>query len=76
MLVKLDSQNKLTLPDSIIHQLQKPEFFSINFDDNKIILTPVGSNNQAEKVREKLKNLHIIEEDIDDAIQWARTVNN
>ena len=37
MLVKLDSQNKLTLPDSIIHQLQKPEFFSINFDDNKII---------------------------------------
>ena len=71
MLAKVTSKNQLTLPKAILQQIGEVEYFDVQADENKIVLTPMKIYS-AEKVRGKLQDLGITENDITDAISFAR----
>ena len=71
MLAKLISKNQLTLPKSVVTSVGKTEYYDVAVESGRIILTPVRIQ-QADAVRAKLEALGINEQDVSDAIQWAR----
>ena len=70
MLAKLTSKNQLTLPRAIVQQVDA-EYFEVTTENGRVILTPVKIQ-RADSVREKLKALGISDDDVTDAIAWAR----
>ena len=71
MLAKVTSKNQLTLPKAILQHLGTPEYFEITAEDGRIILTPLKIQ-RSDVVRDKLKKMGISEQDIQDAVTWAR----
>lgn len=71
MLAKMTSKNQLTLPKSITAALGTPEYFEIEARNGQIILTPVRIQ-RADAVRTKLAELNLQEQDIANALAWAR----
>lgn len=71
MLAKRTSKNQLTLPKSIVREIGEAEYYDVTTDDGRIVLTPVRLQ-QAYAVRAKLKALGISENDVKDAVTWAR----
>lgn len=71
MLAKLTSKNQLTLPKSIVTSIPKTDYFEVEVENGRIMLTPVRMQ-QADAVRAKLEALGINDQDVLDAIEWAR----
>jgi bifunctional DNA-binding transcriptional regulator/antitoxin component of YhaV-PrlF toxin-antitoxin module len=71
MLAKLTSKNQLTLPKSITKAIGDTEYFDVKVEGGQIILTPVKIQ-RADAVRSKLAALDLSEQDITDAVAWAR----
>ncbi|HPA01979.1 MAG TPA: AbrB/MazE/SpoVT family DNA-binding domain-containing protein [Chiayiivirga sp.] len=71
MLAKLTSKNQLTLPKAATAAVEAAEYFDVQTRDGVIILTPVRIQ-RADAVRAKLAELALDEDDIRDAVQWAR----
>ena len=71
MLAKLTAKNQITLPKAIVTSVEPAEYFEVSAEDGRIVLTPVRVHN-ANAVRDKLKELGITEQDLGDAIAWAR----
>ena len=71
MLAKMTSKNQLTLPKSIVQLVGNADYFEVIVDNGRVILTPVRIQ-QADAVRAKLDALGISEEDIKNAVAWAR----
>ena len=71
MLSKLTSKNQLTLPKGIVSLFPSIEYFDISTEDGRLVLTPVRLQS-ANKVRDKLNELGINQEDINKAIKWSR----
>jgi hypothetical protein len=71
MLAKLTSKNQITLPKAAVSSVDVTEYFDVTVENGRIILTPVRIQ-QAQAVRNKLEKLGITEQDIDDAMAWAR----
>ena len=71
MLAKLTSKNQLTLPKSIVADFQGCEYFDVTQDTGRIVLTPVRVA-RADAVRAKLAELGMKEEDVAEAVAWAR----
>ena len=71
MLAKVTSKNQLTLPKAILQQIGEVEYFAVQADAGKIVLTPMRVH-PADTVRDKLQELGITENDIADAISFAR----
>ena len=71
MLAKLTSKNQLTLPKSITKAIGDSEYFDVKVEGGQIILTPVKIQ-RADAVRSKLTALDLSEQDIKDAVAWAR----
>lgn len=71
MIAKLTSKNQLTLPKSVVTSVGNAEYYDVVVDSGRIILTPVRIQ-QADAVRAKLEALGINEQDVNDAIHWAR----
>ncbi len=71
MLAKLTSKNQLTLPKSLVMSLGKAEYYDVEVENGRIMLTPVRIQ-QADAVRAKLEKLGIKDQDVSDAIDWAR----
>lgn len=71
MLAKLTSKNQITLPKAVVSSVEAAEYFDVTVENGRIVLTPVQLR-QAEAVREKLEKLGISEQDVEDAIAWAR----
>lgn len=63
--------NQLTLPEYIFQNLTKSECFDVTVENGRIILTPVHSE-KMHTIREKIEGLSIGEQDIADAVDWAR----
>ena len=72
MLAKLTAKNQLTLPKSVTNALEPTEYFEVKVENGQIILTPVRIQ-RADAVRAKLADLDLSEQDIADAVAWART---
>jgi len=71
MLAKLTSKNQLTLPKAVLSSCPDTEYFDVTEDNGRIILVPVRLNH-ANAVRGKLSDLGLAENDITDAVNWAR----
>jgi hypothetical protein len=71
MLAKLTAKNQITLPKAIARCFPSAEYFDVQMEDHRIILTPVALG-QADRVRDKLAALGITEDDVQAAVQWAR----
>ncbi|WRH65871.1 MAG: AbrB/MazE/SpoVT family DNA-binding domain-containing protein [Planktothrix sp. GU0601_MAG3] len=71
MLAKLTTENQLTLPKSITQAIGEAEYFEVKVEGGQIILTPVKIQG-ADVVRAKLATLNLNEQDINDAVKWAR----
>lgn len=71
MLAKMTAKNQLTLPKSVTNALGPTEYFDVQSRDGQIILTPVRIQ-RADAVRAKLAELDLQEQDIADAVAWAR----
>jgi hypothetical protein len=72
MLAKKTSKNQLTLPKAILKAVGDADYFDVSAEDGRIVLTPVRVQ-RADAVRTKLASLGITEDDVQDAIQWARS---
>lgn len=70
-IAKLTAKNQLTLPKSITREIGETEYFEVTVEGQQIILTPVKIQ-RADAVRAKLAELGINEQDVADAVDWAR----
>lgn len=71
MLAKLTSKNQLTLPKAVLEAVGKADYFDVAEDDGRIVLTPVRIT-RADAVRKKLAQLGITDDDVNEAVDWAR----
>lgn len=71
MLAKLTVKNQLTLPKAVAKQFGGVEYFDVSTDGSAITLKPLRPS-RLDEVRAKLESLGITEQDITDAIAWAR----
>jgi hypothetical protein len=72
MLAKLTVKNQLTLPKVVAKQFPGVEYFEVSTDGSAITLRPF-ERSRADEVREHLAQLGITEQDVKDAIAWARS---
>lgn len=74
MLAKLTSKNQLTLPKDLLRQLPRVEYFEATIDGGAIVLRPVQvvSVLDLERVRDAVAEAGAREEDVADAVAWAR----
>lgn len=71
MLAKKTAKNQITLPKTIVRDFPGVDYFDVSEEDGMIILRPVRPN-RADEVRRKLTELGISEDDVSDAVEWAR----
>jgi hypothetical protein len=71
VLAKITAKNQLTLPKAITNVVGPVEYFDVQAKDGQIVLTPVRIQ-RADAVRAKLAELDLREQDIADAVSWAR----
>lgn len=71
MLTKRTSKNQITLPKAIVQAVGETDYYEVSAESGRILLTPVRVQN-ADSVRSKLAELGIRENDVQDAIAWAR----
>jgi len=71
MLAKLTSKNQLTLPKSVTSAVGPAEYFEVEARNGQIVLTPVRLQ-RGDAVRAKLAELNLQEQDIENAVEWAR----
>lgn len=71
MLAKRTSKNQITLPKAAVQAVGESDYYEVTTEAGRIVLTPVRIG-QADAVRGKLEALGITEQDVNDAVQWAR----
>lgn len=71
MLAKRTAKNQITLPKALVEAAGASDYYDVTVEDGRIVLTPVRVQ-RADAVRDKLAELGIGEDDIDDAVAWAR----
>lgn len=79
MLAKKTSKNQLTLPRDIVKAFPDTEYFDVSVEKNRILLVPVKitrADASLEQIREKMKTLGISDNDVHDAVRWARKRKN
>ena len=72
MLAKLTSKNQLTLPKTVVNAVGAAEYFEVEVHQGQIVLTPVRIQ-RGDAVRAKLAALGLADEDVANAVHWART---
>jgi hypothetical protein len=76
MLAKKTSKNQLTLPKEIVGNFPGVDLFDAVVEDHRIVLTPVKViplNASLDGIREKIRKLSIDENDVTEAVKWARS---
>ncbi|MGP8174296.1 MAG: AbrB/MazE/SpoVT family DNA-binding domain-containing protein [Terracidiphilus sp.] len=71
MLAKLTVKNQLTLPKAVVTRFRGVEYFEVSTDGSAITLKPLRRS-RIEEVWAHLEQLGITEQDVDDAVRWAR----
>jgi hypothetical protein len=71
MLAKVTVKNQLTLPKAVVTRFKGVEYFDVSTDGESITLRPL-QRSRLDEVRAKLEQLGITEQDVTDAIAWAR----
>ena len=72
MLTRLTPDNQITLPKAVTGELEGAEYVEVTVENGRIVLTPVQVV-RAAAVRAKLAAMGITEDDVNDAVEWARS---
>ena len=72
MLAKRTSKSQVTLPKAVVQTTGEADYYDVTVEGGRIVLTPVRLH-QADAVRAKLEELGIAQDDVGEAIAWART---
>ncbi len=75
MLAKKTSKNQLTLPKRIVQEFPDIEYFDVTLERRRIVLRPVQispADHGIEDIRKKLEKLGVTDNDVADAVRWAR----
>ena len=72
MLAKLTVKNQLTIPKAVVKNFAGVEYFDVSTDGDAITLRPF-KRSRADEIREHLAKLGITEQDVKDAVAWARS---
>ena len=71
MVAVLTGDNQLTIIDGILAEFQYGDYFEVAINDGRIVLTPIEPA-PIEEVWAKIEALGVTEEDVADAVDWAR----
>ena len=71
MVAKRTRKNQVILPKAIVQRVGEADYDDVTVQYVKIVLTPVRLQ-QADAARAKLEALGITQDDVEDAIAWAR----
>ncbi len=71
MLAKMTSKNQITLPKAVVSSVAPSDYFDVEAVEGRIVLTPVRIS-KADALRDKLAELELSEQDIANAVKWAR----
>ena len=71
MIAKLTSENQLNSPESIVSEFEGIEYFDIAKESGRLVLTPEQLTG-IERVWQKIEERGITDQDIADAVKWAR----
>ncbi|MFM7674022.1 MAG: AbrB/MazE/SpoVT family DNA-binding domain-containing protein [Synechococcus sp.] len=71
VIAKRTSKNQLTLPKAVVEQVGVADYYDVACENGRIVLTPLHPGS-ADAVRKRLAELGICEEDVADAVHWAR----
>jgi hypothetical protein len=72
MLAKMTVKNQLTLPKALVAQFKGVEYFDVSVEGESLRLKPLKMS-RADEAREILESLGITEQDVTDAVEWARS---
>lgn len=72
MIAKKTSKNQLTLPKKIVERFPDVEYFDVRAEQDRITLVPVRPERLA-AVQARLAELGMSEQDVRDAVKWARS---
>ena len=74
MLAKRTYKNQVTIPQGVIKDFPGVEYFDVLKRGREIVLIPVDvqSSQGLEEIRDKMQALQISEEDVKEAVKWAR----
>jgi len=75
MLAKKTSKNQVTLPKEIVKEFPNVDYFDVSVEKGKVVMKPVRlvpATSTLQGITEKIKKLGITEEDVSDAVLWAR----
>ena len=70
-LAVVTGKNQLTFVEGLLANFPDAEYFEVVIEDGRIVLTPVEPD-PIEAVWAKIEALGITEDDVADAVQWAR----
>lgn len=71
MFARITDRNQLTLPDEVLERVAPAEFFEVQVEGQRIILTPVQPVS-GDALRARIEELGITEEEVEQAVSWAR----
>ena len=71
MVAVLTGDNQLTIIDGVLAEFQHGDYFEVVIDNGRIVLTPIEPA-PIEAVWAKIAALEITEDDVADAVEWAR----
>ena len=71
MLAKKTSKNQITLPKAVVRRFGEIDYFDVSTDGDSIVLRPLRPS-RADEVRARLAKMGITENDVRDAVEWAR----
>ena len=67
----MTSKNQITLPKAVVSSVAPSDYFDVEAVEGRIVLTPVRIS-KADALRDKLAELELSEQDIANAVKWAR----
>ena len=71
MLAKRTTKNQLTLPKAVVAATGEADYYDVITENGRIILTPLRIQ-RTDALRSKLAELGIPQDNVKDAISWAR----
>ena len=71
MLAKVTTKNQITLPKAVITRFSGVEYFDVSTDGLSITLKPL-QRSKMEEIWAHIERLGITEQDVSDAVAWAR----
>ena len=71
MLAKKTTKNQITLPKAVVTKFHGIDYFDVTTDGDRIVLRPLRES-RTDEVRARLAQLGIAEQDVEDAVAWAR----